>query len=127
MKPMDVTGRRSKVLVLVGDLFFKSRIRQTAETLGVDLAFVASDAGLKEALGKEDARLLIVDLAARAPDPYAAVALARGAGGVRTLAFVSHVDEEARRRAFEAGCDEVLPKSAFTRDLPRILGEGSQE
>ncbi len=110
-----------KAVAVVSDLFFKSKIQQTAEVLDLSVHFVSSEAALRDALAAGGVGLVIVDLGIRSVDPLAAIALAATAAGVRSVAFVSHVDEEAQRRAVEAGCHEVMPKSAFTRDLPRIL------
>ena len=114
----------SRVVAVVGDLIFRSRIRQTAEALGVPLTVAADEAALRKALDGDPVGLVVVDLAVGSIDPAAAIALARAHGAERTIAFVSHVDEESKRRAAEAGCEEILPRSAFTRDLPRILRGG---
>jgi hypothetical protein len=34
---------------------------------------------------------------------------------------LSHVQTDLAARAREAGCDEVMPRSAFTQNLARIL------
>lgn len=110
-----------RAFAVVPDLFFQSRIAQTARTLGVPLEIVASVEALAAGLAAAPGALVLVDLAARGVDPFAAIEAARAGGAGRTVAFVSHVDETSRRRALEAGCDEVLARSAFTRDLPDIL------
>jgi CheY-like chemotaxis protein len=112
---------QGRVVAVVGDLFFQSKIRQTAQNLGVAVAFATTEAGLGAALAEGGVRLVILDLGVRSLDPIAAIGRVRSSGGSRIVAFVSHVDEEAQRRAAEAGCAEILPKSAFTRDLARIL------
>jgi DNA-binding NarL/FixJ family response regulator len=108
-------------VAVVGDLFFRSRIQQTAQAIGVQLAFATTEPMLEEALAVGGVGLVIVDLGAKTFDAVGAIAITKKTPGVRCLAFVSHVDEEAQRRAREAGCDEVMPKSAFTRDLASIL------
>ena len=113
-----------KILAIVGDLFFSSKIRETAARVGVPVVFAASQKGLEEALDAGGIDLAIIDLGARSLDPIAAIRAVRASDGIRTVAFVSHVDEEAQRMAAEAGCESVLPKSAFSRDLPRILQQG---
>jgi hypothetical protein len=37
------------------------------------------------------------------------------------LGFFSHVHRDLKAAAAEAGCDEVLPRSTFTAQLPEIL------
>jgi len=114
----------SRVVAVVGDLFFKSKVMETAAQAGVPITFATTPSALKEDLAAGGVGLVIVDLGVRSIDPVEAIRAARAAGNLRTVAFVSHVDEAAQAKALEAGCDSVLPKSAFTRDLPRILMEG---
>ena len=39
----------------------------------------------------------------------------------RVVAYGSHVDVETLRKAREAGCDPVLPRSKFVEELPKEL------
>jgi phosphoketolase len=41
--------------------------------------------------------------------------------GIPTVGFLSHVQKDLAVAAREAGCDRIVARSAFTRDLPRIL------
>lgn len=107
------------VIVVVDDMFFASKIRATAEALGVEVSFPRS----KEALVEKarDAELILVDLHNQKVD---AVELAQQLSGVKLIGFFSHVETELRQKALAAGYDEVLPRSAFVRDLPEILEHG---
>jgi hypothetical protein len=40
---------------------------------------------------------------------------------IRLLGFFSHVQTELQRNAIAAGFDQVIPRSVFARDLPKIL------
>ena len=107
------------VIVVVDDMFFASKIRATAEALGVEVSFPRS----KEAVVEKarDAELILVDLHNQKID---AVELAQQLSGVKLIGFFSHVETELRRRALEAGFDQVIPRSVFARDLPEILEHG---
>ena len=107
------------VIVVVDDMFFASKIRATAEALGIEVSFPRS----KEALVEKarDAELILVDLHNQKID---AVELAQQLSGVKLIGFFSHVETELRQKALAAGYDEVLPRSAFVRDLPEILERG---
>ena len=37
------------------------------------------------------------------------------------IGFVSHVQGELKMKALEAGCDVVMPRSAFSQNLPNLL------
>jgi hypothetical protein len=41
------------------------------------------------------------------------------------VGFLSHVQKDLAVAARESGCDRVMARSAFTRDLPEILAGGS--
>jgi len=40
---------------------------------------------------------------------------------IKILAFYSHVQTELRTQAIDVGCDDVVPRSAFSMNLPQIL------
>jgi hypothetical protein len=41
--------------------------------------------------------------------------------GISVLGYLSHVQGELKLKAQEAGCDTVVPRSAFSQSLPQIL------
>ena len=43
---------------------------------------------------------------------------------IPAVGFLSHVQGDLAVAAKEAGCDRVMARSAFTRDLPKILSGG---
>lgn len=110
----------SHVLVVVPDLFFSTRIRETAGALGLSVieAPPATAAATAAAL---EASLAIVDLAPGESAAATVRALRESAPHLRIVGFHSHVDVAARDAALAAGADEVLPRSAFTRRLADVL------
>jgi len=120
-KESDSPGR---VVAVVADLFFKSKIRETASQVGATLAFVSTLNDLARELAAGDVTLVVIDLGIRTIDPTSAIEAAMSSPGVRTVGYVSHVDDGARSRARAAGCEVILAKSAFSNDLPRILAPG---
>jgi CheY-like chemotaxis protein len=44
---------------------------------------------------------------------------------VPAIAFFSHVEDEVRRTAVEAGCDEAMPRSRFVQELPVLLARAA--
>jgi CheY-like chemotaxis protein len=111
-----------KVIAVVDDMFFASKIRAAAEALGVEISFPRSQEGLSEKA--REAQLILVDLHNQKVD---AVKLARELKGNEALreiplvGFFSHVETELQRKALAAGFDRVLPRSAFSRELGQIL------
>ncbi len=104
------------VIVVVDDMFFASKIRAVAEAVGVSISFPRTKDALVEQA--RDARLILVDLHNQKMDP---VEVARQVSGIKLIGFFSHVHTELQRAALAAGYDQVLPRSAFVRDLPKIL------
>lgn len=109
-----------RVVALMDDLFFQMKLAETAKQLGVEVKVAANAKallGLLEPLPK----LVIVDLNARAGAIDAIQQLRERADGVPVLGFLSHVQTDLATQAEAAGCDEVMPRSQFTRNLATIL------
>jgi hypothetical protein len=105
-----------KVLAVVDDMFFASKIRAVAEAVGVEISFPRTKESLIEKA--HEANLVIVDLHNQKIDP---LTLPAELGEVRLLGFFSHVEVELQKKALAAGYDQVIPRSVFARDLPQIL------
>ncbi len=113
-----------KVIAAVSDMIFASKIRGTAEHLNVTVEFARAEDALFDAAKTEVPSLVILDLHATRPDPFALAARLKADEQLRTVpivGFFSHVETEIQRRAVEAGVDHVLPRSLFTKRLPDIL------
>ncbi len=113
-----------RVLAAVEDLLFRSKISETADSLGVEARFPRTRERLLEALRESPPDLLVLDLNSRRFEPLELLRTLRSAEATRqtpTVGFLSHVQGDLAVAAREAGCDRVVARSAFTRDLPRIL------
>jgi len=113
-----------RVLAAVEDLLFRSKISETASTLGVEAAFSRSPKKLLEALRESPPDLLVLDLNSARFEPLALLRTIKSEEATRdvsTVGFLSHVQKDLAVAAREAGCDRVVARSAFTKDLPRIL------
>ncbi|MBI1750102.1 MAG: hypothetical protein HY234_02230 [Acidobacteria bacterium] len=109
-----------RVVALVDDLFFLAKIKETAKQTGVALETAGSPAALAEAARADATSLLIVDLNARGS--IEAIEKLRAAGNtLPVIAFFSHVQVELAERARAAGCEQVMPRSKFTKELAAIL------
>ena len=106
------------VIAVVDDMFFASKIRAVAEAVGVEISFPRTKEALMQKVRETQPRLVIVDLHNQKIDPNE---LAKELHGIRLLGFFSHVQTELQRNAIAAGFDEVIPRSLFARDLPKIL------
>ena len=102
----------ARVVALLPDLLFGSKVQGMLAAAGHDVAVVGSP---DDALARLDGRdVLVADLCEDAAERVAQ--LAPAVGGVRTLAFYLHTDVETRRRALDAGFDLVVPRSRMARE-----------
>ncbi len=114
------------VLALVDDLFFMSKMTETARQVGVALQTVSTgDAFLAAAAASSGTpgspRLLLVDLNAKAGALQAIETLHSEGNPLPVIAFLSHVQVDLAERARAAGCQQVMPRSKFTMELAQIL------
>jgi DNA-binding NarL/FixJ family response regulator len=107
------------------DLFFQMKLAETAKHLGVEVKVAGTVEALLPLLDA-NAKLLIVDLNSR-NQPIATIQRLRAEkNNVRVVAFLSHVQTDLAAQARAAGCDEVMPRSAFTQNLATILAAAKE-
>ena len=109
-----------RILAAVEDLLFKSKISETASQLGIEAAFPRNPRKLLEALRESPPDLLVIDLNSARFEPLALLRSVRSDEATRdvsTVGFLSHVQKDLAVAAREAGCDRVVARSAFTKDL----------
>ena len=121
-----------KVVAAVTDLFFIAKIQSAGRRAGVDLLFAKSIDELLEEV-QSGVNLVVLDLNDSNLDWLGALGRLRSrpeTASVPTLAYFSHVDADLARRAREAGCGRVLPRSKFSSRLVDLLQghpEGERE
>ena len=101
------------VVAYVPDLMDRSKVAAS----GPSVSFSPTPEALVGAAGEAD--VVVVDLGRPGVVDVLPALVATGA---RVVAFGSHVDRATLDAARAAGCQEVLPRSAFFRDLPSLLG-----
>jgi len=117
----------ARVLALVPDLLFGSRVQGALEPAGHQLELLGDEDRLRARLADRElpaAGVLIVDLTDAQLGGAALVEALRGEGalaGIATLGFYSHVDAAARERAERAGFDLVVPRSRMAREGAQLV------
>jgi len=114
----------AEVLAVVDDLFFSAKILETARRLGVPLSLIRSPEELITQARAYTPRLVIFDLNAEACQPMEGIRRLRADPALHSLAtlgFFSHVQQDLKTTAAEAGCGRLLARSAFAAQLPEIL------
>ncbi|MGH9873678.1 MAG: hypothetical protein ACRD9S_14615 [Pyrinomonadaceae bacterium] len=112
------------ILAAVDDMFFAAKIRATAEALEVSIKFHRQLDGLVNAAAEQQPALIVVDLHNEKLNPIELAHRLKAVEAVKAiplLGFFSHVQTDLQRAALEAGFDQVIPRSVFSRDLAKIL------
>jgi CheY-like chemotaxis protein len=110
-------------LVLSDDLVFMSRISATAQAAGLSVRQARTPAALVAMARESTPGGVIIDLQNPGLDLPALLAELRAVCSPmpRVMGYGSHVEAELLKAAREAGCDPVLPRSKFVKDLDRDL------
>jgi hypothetical protein len=117
----------TRIFCFIDDLFFLAKIQESARKLGVKVEFVK---GEKEVVTRlcdlpegERPRLLVFDLNNANAKPLTLIPKFKTKFKKATsiIGFLSHLQGDLKMKATEAGCDTVMPRSAFSQSLPNLL------
>ena len=116
----------TRIFCLIDDLFFLAKIQETARKMNVKVEFVKTDKDLLEKMkqnGEEKPSLIIFDLNNINAKPLTLIPKLKSKlkKGTSIIGFLSHVQGDLKQKAHEVGCDMVLPRSAFSQNLPQLL------
>lgn len=111
----------ARVLALIPDLLFGSRVQSMLVSAGHDVKLLADGHRLGE--GSLEGTVLILDLTADLDGPGLLRELSEDGSlaGAKTLGFYAHVDVEVRERAEKAGFDLVIPRSRMAREGAKLV------
>jgi CheY-like chemotaxis protein len=124
--PVPHENAASRVFAFVEDLFFLSKIQATGQKMNVKVEFVKNEKELTERMksnGEEKPSLIIFDLNNANAKPLTLIPKLKSKlkKGTSIIGFLSHVQGDLKQKAHEVGCDMVLPRSAFSQNLPQLL------
>jgi DNA-binding NarL/FixJ family response regulator len=111
-----------RVLGLVKDLMFRSKIDAVCESLNVEVGYLSALNLLAQRCAELQPSVVVVDLSEKAFPAEATMAeIRRCAPAARVLGFASHVDLKALAGARQAGFSRVLSRQEFAAQLPSLL------
>jgi DNA-binding NarL/FixJ family response regulator len=115
----------TSILLLSDDLFFTSRVAVAADAHGMGLKVARDSVGFETLAHTAAPGLVLIDLGNPGLSIQALLTSLRSACATmpRVVAYGAHVDVAGLRAAREAGCDLVLPRSAFVEQLPKKMKE----
>jgi len=123
--PALTEATSSRIFAFIEDLFFMAKIQETARKLNVKVEFVKSDKDIADKMqnGDEKPSLIIFDLNNNSVKPLTLIPKLKSKlkKGTSIIGFLSHVQGDLKQKAHEVGCDMVLPRSAFSQNLPQLL------
>lgn len=123
--PLLDNSNAKPIFAFVDDLFFMAKIQETARKLNVKVSFVKSDKEVLDsvAAGEDKPSLIIFDLNHHTVKPLTLIPKLKSKFKKETniIGFLSHLQGELKMKAHEVGCDMVLPRSAFSQNLPQLL------
>ena len=124
--PISSEEQPTRIFAFVDDLFFLAKIQETARKMNVKVEFVKTEKDLTDRMGEngdDKPSLIIFDLNNVAAKPLSTIPKLKSKLKKHTniIGFLSHVQGELKLKAQEAGCDMVVPRSAFSQNLAQIL------
>jgi hypothetical protein len=117
----------TRIAFFIEDLFLIAKIQETARKLGVKIAFIKNDkdaiAQLTGSVEEERPGLIVFDLNNANVKPLTLIPKlkAKFKRSTSIIGFLSHIQGDLKAKAMDAGCDTVMPRAAFSQNLPNLL------
>ena len=117
----------TRIFCFIEDLFFQAKINETSKKLGIKVEFVKGDkesvARLTDLPEAERPTLVVFDLNNLNAKPMTLIPKfkAKLKKATSIVGFLNHLQGDLKLKAIEAGCDTVMPRSAFSQSLPNLL------
>lgn len=135
-QPIDYSQGRSipiaedaqtRIFFFIDDLFITAKINETARKLGVKVGFIKNEKDvIAELLALEEVSrpgLIVFDLNNAGAKPLTLIPKlkAKFKRSTSIVGFLSHLQGDLKAKATEVGCDTVMPRAAFSQNLPNLL------
>jgi len=117
-------ANQTRVVAVVDDMFFASKIRQAAKQAGVSLEIAKNTRGLLDTLTESTPGLIVIDLNSEKLKPLELLRDIKSSDELKIvpiLGYLPHVEEQLKEESITAGCDMVMPRSRFSNELASIL------
>jgi hypothetical protein len=115
------------IYFFIEDLFFTAKIQETARLQGVKVAFMKPEkdivAHLADLPEHDHPSLIVFDLNNANAKPLTLIPKLKSKlkKGTSIIGFLSHLQGDLKAKAVEAGCNSVMPRAAFSQNLPNLL------
>lgn len=115
---------RKTICVVADDMFFSSKIENTARGLDIGVIKVKNRDELLSKIEGKTFDLVIIDLASRKIDAekiFAELKNSKKHGKVFCIGYLPHVERELADKFREKGLDLVIPRSKFSREMSMVI------
>lgn len=123
-------SQQTRVVAIVDDMFFASKIRQAAKTARVNLEIFKNPDGIIENLTKAVPALIVVDLNSKKFNTLELIQKLKTREDLKdisTLGYLPHVEDDLKKQATDSGYDLVIPRSRFSREMVSIFKNSVRE
>ena len=117
---------RKTICIVADDMFFSSKIENTAKNLDIATVKIKSHEELQDKIEGKTIDLVIIDLASRKIDVekvFAELKNSQKHSKVFCIGYLPHVERELADKFRERGVDLVIPRSKFSREMGAIIKE----
>ena len=121
---------RKTICVVADDMFFSSKVENTAKHLDIAIVKVKNREELQEKIEGKIIDLMIIDLASRkidAEEVFTELKNSTEHKKVFCIGYLPHVEQELADKFRENGVDLVIPRSRFSREMGAIIKEHTKQ
>ncbi len=112
------------IYAILNDLFFESKIRISTKKLNADLSILRNKENFDEAIAENTPNLIILDLASKdimIEDIVTKLKNDERLKKIPLIGYLPHVETDLMVKYLDLGCNLVLPKSKFTREMDKLI------
>ena len=118
----------NSVVLVAQNLVFIGRVENLTESLGMETLRASTEEAFWRHFNNQKPALVLLDLEGEAETWQAILkGVQSDKDGLQVVAFGPHEDLETMEQALSLGCDVVLSKGEFSRDLPQIIADLGEE
>jgi|GEM_PF-1284344 len=117
---------RKTICVVADDMFFFSKIENTAKHLDIAMIKVKNHDEFRDKIEGKTVDLVIIDLASRridTEDVFTKLKSSPEHQQTFCIGYLPHVERELASKFREKGVDLVIPRSKFSREMSKIIEE----
>ncbi|MGH7885645.1 MAG: hypothetical protein ACRENO_08130, partial [Thermodesulfobacteriota bacterium] len=112
------------VYALLDDLFFESKIRNSAKRLDIDLSIIKDKKSFDQKISEEIPNLIIIDLISETIDAEKIVneiEVNNKLKIVSIIGYLPHVETNLISKFVAGRCSLVVPRSRFSREMDHLI------